>query len=104
MNNFENILDIDQVRLEPSELVPVVSIIFMDCNMPILDGYCATSAIKKFYKEELKMNDAPLIVGATGHTELEYMRKAKNSGMDCVLSKPISKDDLQTILQLFQVS
>ena len=46
-------------------------IIFMDCSMPILDGYKASKEIKKFYRE--KNADIPKIIALTGHTEDVYI-------------------------------
>ena len=42
-------------------------IIFMDCNMPILDGYDSTRGIRQFlYSKKIKQ---PIIAAVTGHTE-----------------------------------
>ena len=42
-------------------------LIFMDCNMPIKDGYEATSSIREFlFENNIKQ---PIISAVTGHTE-----------------------------------
>ena len=42
-------------------------VIFMDCNMPFMDGYEATSRIRQlFYDLSLPQ---PIITALTGHTE-----------------------------------
>ena len=42
-------------------------LIFMDCNMPKMDGYECTGAIRSFIHE--RGLDQPIIVAITGHTE-----------------------------------
>ncbi len=49
-------------------------LIFMDCSMPIMDGYTASEKIRKFIKS-IKVQQ-PMIVACTGHTEEEYIKKA----------------------------
>jgi len=42
-------------------------LIFMDCNMPIKDGYETTSSIREFlFENNIKQ---PIISAVTGHTE-----------------------------------
>ena len=55
-------------------------LIFMDCNMPFMDGYDATTAIREFLFE--KKIRQPIISAITGHTEQSYVNRAINSGMN----------------------
>ena len=56
--------------------------------MPFVDGYEATINIRNYlYQLEL---DQPIITAVTGHTEQAYIDKAISSGMNQVLSKPVS--------------
>ena len=63
-------------------------VIFIDCNMPHLDGYQATMQIREYlYYKGLTQ---PIISAITGSTEQIYIDKAINAGMNQVLSKPTS--------------
>ena len=66
----------------------IYGLIFMDCNMPIMDGYESTESIRKFY--ERKQIEQPMIIACTSHTEPEYIKKAWKHQMDEVVSKPVS--------------
>jgi CheY-like chemotaxis protein len=65
------------------------SLILMDCNMPVMDGYEATRQIIQ-YLEELGIQ-RPLIYAQTAHSEGEYFERALESGMDLVIPKPVYK-------------
>jgi CheY-like chemotaxis protein len=84
-NNGQEALDIVKEKLE---MVNGYSygIIFMDCSMPILDGYKASLEIKKFYRTQ--NIELPKIIALTGHTEDVYIQKAFQSEMDEVVPKP----------------
>ena len=60
-------------------------IIFMDCQMPIMDGFEATQEIIKIKKEEKTK-----IIALTASNTNEEKKKCKEVGMDEFLSKPIS--------------
>ena len=71
-------------------------LILMDCNMPFVDGYQATDTIRHlFYQYGLSQ---PIISAVTGHSETVYINKAINSGMNQVLSKPVSIPALRRLL------
>ena len=69
-NNGQEALDIVKEKLEMQNGY-TYGIIFMDCSMPILDGYKASKEIKKHYRE--KNADIPKIIALTGHTEDVYI-------------------------------
>jgi signal transduction histidine kinase len=63
------------------------NIIFMDCEMPEMDGWEATQEIRK---EDNKI----MIFGLSAHVLPEFEQKAIESGMDGFLSKPIKKEKM----------
>lgn len=62
-------------------------IIFMDCEMPIMDGYTATRAIRGFDKE------IP-IVAVTAYDIASERTKAFEAGISDFVPKPISQQDI----------
>ena len=71
-----------------------ISLILMDCRMPIMDGLQATQAIRA------QGDDIP-IVALTANNTAEDRHACMQVGMDEFLSKPISKQDLASVLQRF---
>ena len=69
-------------------------LIFMDVQMPILDGYEAT---KKLREKGVK---TPIIACTAGSQENEK-EVAISFGMNDILSKPFTKDELQKILNKY---
>ena len=64
-------------------------LILMDCNMPRMDGYDSTEAIRKFILAN--QIPQPIICATTGHIEPIYVKKCFESGMNAVYSKPVEK-------------
>jgi len=61
-------------------------LVLMDIQMPIMDGYTATQAIRSFENEELA--DIP-IIAMTANAFEEDKRKALGMGMNAHIAKPI---------------
>ncbi|KAM0909804.1 hypothetical protein ACQ4PT_014593 [Festuca glaucescens] len=72
-------------------LVLPYDVIFMDCQMPVMDGYEATKRIRE---EESRYGIHTPIIALTAHSEEEDMQKTIQSGMDLHLTKPIQKEKL----------
>jgi CheY-like chemotaxis protein len=71
-------------------------IIFMDINMPVMDGYSAAIAIRK----NNKYDDIP-IVALSALTSNDEVAKMFTSGMNAYISKPLKKEILFTVLLMF---
>ena len=68
-------------------------IIFMDCQMPVMDGYEASGAIRAWEKTAGAMRTP--IVALTGNAAEGDREKCLAAGMDDYLSKPFSGDQIQ---------
>lgn len=66
-------------------------IIFMDCQMPVMDGFDATVEIRKSDKDTL-------IIALTANVLSEERDKCYISGMNGFISKPVVKEDFISIL------
>ena len=75
------------------------SLVLMDCEMPLLDGYDATKAIRTF--ETVNGLRAMPIVALTAHAVQEHREKALSAGMDLHLTKPIEASSLRDALATF---
>ncbi|TNV84210.1 hypothetical protein FGO68_gene12087 [Halteria grandinella] len=69
-------------------------LVFMDCNMPIMDGLQATSEIRRIFPEL-----AIYIVALTAYTTDEFERRCLQIGMDSYLSKPISESGVKQLVE-----
>ena len=69
--------------------------VFMDCQMPNLDGYEATARIRA---GEPPGRHIP-IVAMTAHAFAEDRERCLRAGMDDYLSKPIRGEDLDPVLE-----
>lgn len=71
-------------------------LIFMDCQMPVLDGYGATRQIRNI--EKAKMLEPIGIIALTAGTGDDEQEKCRESGMDAYLTKPFALQDLKSAI------
>ena len=71
-------------------------LIFMDCQMPVMDGYQATLKIREIEIEQ-KSSSLP-IIALTANATTEDIITCKQSKMDDVITKPYQLADLQACL------
>jgi|GEM_PF-756122 len=81
--------------LQVIEEHPSIELVFMDCQMPVMDGYETAGRIRASESEEKKVN----IVAMTGNALGGDRRKCLNAGMDDYLSKPIRLAQLKETLE-----
>ena len=73
------------------------AIVFMDCQMPVLDGFKATETIRAW---ELENNKPRLpIIALTAGAFDEDRDKCAVAGMDDFLAKPLNLPDLDAVLK-----
>lgn len=68
------------------------SLVLMDCHMPEMDGFAATSIVRK--GEALTGRHIP-IIGLTAEAMTGHRAKCISAGMDDYLSKPVALDRLE---------
>ena len=73
-----------------------IAVIFMDCEMPIMDGYTATREIRKL--QETKKLHKIKIFGVTGNIGHEYEMKCKEAGMNQIVCKPFTPENIKKIV------
>ena len=74
-----------------------VDVILMDCEMPVMDGFAATKAIRDLENGQAR---APAqIVALTAHVESEHKKRVFECGMDYYLAKPVGVDDIARLLR-----
>ncbi|XP_047078866.1 probable histidine kinase 2 [Lolium rigidum] len=89
---FINALEIASGGAASEErLVLPYDVIFMDCQMPMMDGYEATKRIRE---EEIRYGIHTPIIALTAHSVEEELQKTIQAGMDLHLTKPIQKEKL----------
>ena len=72
------------------------ALILMDCEMPTMDGFTATSALRKI-EEELSLRRVP-VVAITAHVVEEYRVQCADSGMDDIITKPFTMKKLNDVI------
>ena len=68
-------------------------VILMDCHMPVMDGFEATTKIIEKYK-----TNRPQIIALTASSMKADRDKCTETGMDSFLSKPVDLPTLESAL------
>jgi signal transduction histidine kinase/ActR/RegA family two-component response regulator len=71
-------------------------LVFMDCEMPVMDGYVATQTLRAW--EQAQQRKATFVCGASAHAMPEFRERALATGMNQFITKPLRIEDLQQIL------
>jgi len=93
-------LDIDVVGNGKEAIINLLDlpydIVFMDCRMPVMDGYQTSTEIRK--KDSDVLDNKIPIVAMTANAMKGDKEKCLAAGMDAFISKPISIDKLELAL------
>jgi len=79
---------VEMIRQSPFDMI------FMDCYMPVMDGFEATAEIRRLEGEKKHS----IIVALTANAINGYREKCLAAGMDDYLSKPIRSHELEEML------
>ncbi len=74
-------------------------LVFMDCHMPVMDGYLATQAIRKAENKDSLLRSHLTIVAMTANVLAGEKEKCLKVGMDDYLQKPVQLENLIKIIQ-----
>lgn len=74
-------------------------VIFMDIQMPVMNGMRASYEIREFEKQNFL--DRSVIVALTGLGSTDAQEEAKTNGIDLFLTKPVPLKSLKTIVEQF---
>ena len=72
-------------------------LVLMDCQMPVMDGYDATRALRCREQAEGKARRTPVIALTAGATEDDRAHSLA-AGMDDLLTKPVRSEELRSVL------
>ena len=73
--------------VEYADTLPKVDLILMDIRLPYEDGY---SALRKV-RQSPRLKEVP-VIAVTAEASMEQMNKARQSGFDGFLGKPLDPD------------
>ncbi len=74
-------------------------LIFMDCSMPVMDGYAATGKIREM-EQKLGRKNTP-IIALTAHIAGDNREKWRNAGMNDYITKPFAIKTIAERMGLF---
>jgi len=75
----------------------IVKVLFLDVNMPIMDGYETSLEINRLI-DEGELHDIA-IIGVTAYVSPETINKCYMCGFSEVLNKPVSRESVRTVLK-----
>ena len=83
---------VEKVEASPEGLYDLV---FMDIQMPVMNGYEATAAIRSLPGDQGKLP----IIAMTANAFAEDVQLAKNTGMNGHIAKPLDMNKLNDVLE-----
>ena len=74
-----------------------IDLVLMDCQMPVMDGFAATEAIRQ--REQLLGSSRIPVLALTANAFDEDAQRSRRAGMDAHLAKPYTRDQLRNLLR-----
>jgi PAS domain S-box-containing protein len=87
--------------LQMLEKIPY-DVVLMDCQMPILDGLETTREIHSRQDNFFANRRRPIVIAMTANAMKEDQQRCLDAGMDDYVSKPVSKEKLAEILDIWE--
>jgi signal transduction histidine kinase/ActR/RegA family two-component response regulator len=88
----------EAVKMVSAQPAGYYTMIFMDIQMPVMNGYEAASRIRKIGRKDLETIP---IVAMTADAFADDVQKAMEAGMNGHISKPIDLERLQKVIEKF---
>ena len=80
----------------------VVSLILMDCMMPIMNGYEATRKLREMMRKK-ELEHIPIVALSAGDDEQD-IKNSLEAGMDEHMCKPLNEFELLRVLEKYKVA
>lgn len=77
--------------------IDAYEMIFMDCQMPVMDGFVATRTIRAMSSKQAEVP----VVALTANALAEDRERCRESGMNDVLTKPLSRNAIERTIATF---
>ncbi|MBF0112907.1 MAG: response regulator, partial [Desulfamplus sp.] len=78
-------------------------LIFMDMEMPVMDGIEAVSLMRRWESEQSNRERNAIVIALSGHDDSNTCQNCLDIGFDAYLSKPVNSRQLrESILQFFK--
>ena len=74
-----------------------IDLVLMDCQMPVMDGFAATEAIRQ-REQRLGLSRIP-VLALTANAFEEDAQRSRKAGMNAHLAKPYTRDQLRNLLR-----
>ena len=71
-------------------------LVLMDCEMPVMDGFTATSKLRAWERQNLRRRTP--VIALTAHTLSQHKERARQAGMDAHVSKPVELAKLRELI------
>lgn len=97
------LLDVEPVSVENGRLAvdlvqaETFDLVFMDVQMPILDGISATELIRRHERENGVVRGIP-IIALTAHSMAQHREQCLAAGMNAYTTKPVGMDELESLV------
>ncbi len=73
-------------------------LVLMDCHMPLMDGFAASTEIRRREQENPGVDPMP-IVALTANVQADVREQCRAAGMNDYLGKPFSQEQLKSMLE-----